>query len=54
MSKPIVQKLNCDACESEFKITFKEDEVSRNPIFCPFCATEIDFDNESEASRDDD
>ena len=52
MSKPVVTKLDCDSCESSFKITYKEDEVSRNPIFCPFCSTEIDFDNQDEDSRD--
>jgi hypothetical protein len=54
MSKPIVIKLACDSCESVFKVTFKEDEVSRNPIFCVCCGTEIDFDSQDDDGTNDD
>lgn len=50
MSKALVQKFFCYSCESDYRITFKEDEVSHNPVFCPFCSTEIDFDKQDDGN----
>jgi DNA replicative helicase MCM subunit Mcm2 (Cdc46/Mcm family) len=52
-TKPHIEKFYCESCESSFKVTFKEDEVSRNPIFCCFCSTELDFDNPVDAENED-
>jgi rRNA maturation endonuclease Nob1 len=53
MSKTVVQKLVCDACESIFKVTYKDDEVSRNPIFCCFCGDELTFEDQDTEDPED-
>ena len=48
MSKKRVEKLYCYNCDSEFKLIFNEEEVSHLPTVCPFCAEDIDFDNQDD------
>lgn len=40
MSK-VAQNFICDDCESDFKLSYHEDEVSGNSKFCPFCGYEL-------------
>ena len=48
-------KLFCSSCDSEFKLIYVEEDVSRYPTTCPFCAEELDFetDNTSDDEKDD-
>lgn len=48
MSKKRIEPLFCAACESEFKIVYVEENVSRFPTLCPFCGEGIDFDNQDD------
>lgn len=53
MSKARVEKQICYSCESEYRITFKEEEVNHYPVFCPFCASEVDFDRQEDVGAED-
>ena len=39
----------CDACGAEYTVTYIEEEIMEEPIYCPFCGNELDtFDIEEE------
>ena len=52
MAKKRIDILFCVSCESDFKLTYAEEEVSRYPTLCPFCGEEIDFDKQDDADDD--
>lgn len=52
ISKPQVDKLLCVNCESEFKVSYRPEDVSRSPIFCCFCGDELDFDTQDDEEAD--
>lgn len=39
MSKEVINHL-CSYCESEFKLTYDDENVTSLPKFCPFCGEE--------------
>jgi hypothetical protein len=52
MSKEI-ENVECDCCESHYKLVYNLSETSGYPKFCPFCGSEIyddgpDTDDEDE------
>jgi len=47
-----VEKIFCDSCESSFKIMYNEDDVYGYHKFCPYCGSELNFDDEEEQDRD--
>ena len=50
--KKKIDKLFCAECESEFRLSYDPDEVSRWPTYCPFCSSELSFDEEEELEED--
>lgn len=43
----------CDECESEFAISYSENNCDDDPIYCPFCSTyliigDIEHDDEED------
>lgn len=50
--KPVILRMDCNSCESTYKVTYKEDDVARNPIFCCCCGTEIDWDEPGDDPED--
>lgn len=54
--KEDIIEVTCDSCQSEFEIRYNE-EKDGEPIYCPFCGADIDYeedDNESEDFDEDD
>jgi DNA replicative helicase MCM subunit Mcm2 (Cdc46/Mcm family) len=39
MSKEVINHL-CSYCESDFKLTYDDENVTSLPKFCPFCGEE--------------
>lgn len=49
MSRKTVEDYTCDGCGAEYTITYSEEEIMEEPIYCPFCANELDtYDIEEE------
>lgn len=46
-------KHECESCDSKFSISFDELETDSDPSYCPFCASYI-IDNDETDDDDDD
>jgi len=54
--KEDIIEVTCDSCQSDYEIRYNE-EKDGEPIYCPFCGADIDYeedDNESEDFDEDD
>ena len=54
--KEDIIEVTCDSCQSDYEIRYNEEKDSE-PIYCPFCGADIDYeedDNESEDFDEDD
>lgn len=47
MSKE-VETVDCEVCESHFKIVYNSEGVSGFPKFCPFCSSELFLEKEEQ------
>lgn len=47
-------ELICDECGTEYELTYIEVDDSEQPIYCPFCASDIDLTDVDEESFDED
>jgi len=45
--------LDCNSCDSSYKISFSSVEVDGSPSYCPFCGSEIELDEFDEIMEDD-
>lgn len=45
--------IKCESCDSEYKLIITEDSDRLEPVYCPFCAAEVDFESNDEDSEDD-
>jgi hypothetical protein len=52
MAKKNIDDLYCVECDSRFKLVYTDDDVSRNPIFCPFCSSELNFGGDEDEGND--
>lgn len=49
MSRKTVEEFMCDGCGAEYSITYNDEDIMEEPVFCPFCANELDtYDIEEE------
>jgi hypothetical protein len=51
IEKPVQKSFCCESCGSVYFLSFLEDEVTGNPVKCPFCGDfcenqALDFDND--------
>ena len=54
--KEDIIEVTCDSCQSDYEIRYNE-EKDGEPVYCPFCGADIDYeedDNESEDFDEDD
>ena len=49
--KEDIIEVTCDSCQSEFEIRYNE-EKDGEPIYCPFCGADIDYDEDDNESED--
>ena len=47
-----IYELNCEYCDTEWELTYIEHETSNQPIYCPFCGSNVDLDKVDEESDD--
>lgn len=52
MSNKTTVEHYCSICGVEYMVTWDEDNIPDEPIFCPFCATGVD-DEELDFNDDD-
>lgn len=49
-----IYELNCDQCQSEWELSYIEDDDSEQPIYCPFCGCDVDLSDVEDESFSDD
>ena len=42
MSRKTLEEFICDSCGAEYTVTYIEEDIMEEPVFCPFCANELD------------
>jgi rRNA maturation endonuclease Nob1 len=47
-----IEKIFCESCDSEFKLIYVNDEVYGFHKFCPFCGSELPFEDEPEEEEE--
>lgn len=51
MQSKITKEYECENCGAEYMITFDEDNIMDQPMYCPFCCDHNDdFDDEDDLS----
>ena len=49
MSRKTLEDFLCDSCGAEYTITYVEEDIMEEPLYCPFCSNELDtYDIEEE------
>lgn len=49
MSRKTLEDFLCDSCGAEYTITYVEEDIMEEPLYCPFCGSELDtYDIEEE------
>lgn len=53
MSRKTAEEFLCDSCGAEYTITYDNEEVLDEAIYCPFCGSELDsYDMEEEFEQE--
>jgi rRNA maturation endonuclease Nob1 len=48
-----IYELCCESCGAEYELAYIEQADSEQPIYCPFCGSDIDLTDVEEESADD-
>ena len=49
-----VYELNCESCGSEYELAYSEHSITEQPIYCPFCGSDIDLSEVEDDLEEDD